>query len=348
MKYNPIIVILICLSNHLSAQNDYRIISYNVENFFDTYNNPQKEDDPFTPQGFKHWNNNRYKNKLLNIGRVLATLSSECPVPFIALQEIENQYVLNDLIQKTALANYQLSYIHNESPDKRGIDVALLYNPRYFQPIETRYYNPAQQISHSFYTRDILYCKGLLLPSDTIHVLVCHLPSRIDGKIITQQKQSVITRHITFLCDSIAKSSTIPYIIVLGDFNMTFNTPWMKTFPHLNLDKTSVLQPTKLFNGYAGKEKYYSGSYKYKGKWEIIDHILLSTHFVTESKNKLRISSHTQICTIENLLIEDRKYYGKKPFSTYNGWIYQGGFSDHLPIYIHFSRYNSLKSATFK
>lgn len=339
MKYNPIIVLLICISyTVLAQQHNYRIISYNVENLFDTRNDPLKEDDPFTPQGVKHWSDHRYAQKLLHIGRTLANLCQTHITPLIALQEIENYHILDDLVSKTALAATPYAYLHRESNDLRGIDVALLYNPLHFRPLETQYLNPAQSVSSPFATRDLLYCKGVLDGLDTLHIFVCHLPSRIDGKTITDQKREIFIQTIRELSDSIFTTNSQSNIFILGDFNTTCRDPVLTALAHC-IGKSTSLQSNKLYNNHPSTFNPHHGTYKYKGKWETIDHIIISGYLYLPQKDKLVISGKTSILHSTKLLSEDKKHYGFKPFATYNGRIYLGGYSDHLPIYVDFTRY---------
>jgi hypothetical protein len=131
-----------------------RIVSYNIENLFDTKDDPDKLDDDFTPQGSYHWTREKYERKLQRISKVIATIGEGNPPMLVAMMEVENDYVLKGLTEYSPLKNLRYKYIHKESPDARGIDVALLYQPKEFEPIRTDFINVS---SEHFKTRDILY-----------------------------------------------------------------------------------------------------------------------------------------------------------------------------------------------
>ena len=189
MKNNiQVICIFFLLTNTCFAQttpNDYHILFYNLENLFDIRNNPATNDEEFTPEGARHWTYNRFKKKIANLSKVILNASGWTPPDLIAVCEAENRYVLERLSKNTPLAKYPYRIIHKESPDPRGIDVALLYNKNTFYPLEYEYFPLTDDKNNTINSREILYVSGILGNIDTIHIFVNHWPSRYSGLLET-------------------------------------------------------------------------------------------------------------------------------------------------------------------
>jgi len=304
----------ICSPSCSAQEQDYPVVMFwNLENFFNPYDDPKKDDDDFTPQGDYHWTWKRWEVKKNAIAKtILAVKESGRDYPFlVGVCEVEDKVVVRKLTQESNLYKLGYSFIHRESPDVRGIDVALLYRKEEFIPSETRTLRVSMPQGKK--TRDILYVKGVETATrDTLHVFTLHWPSKGGGEEETLPGRISAARTLTKVTDSILTVLPSARIIVMGDFN---DTPGSKP---LLAATDSGLTDLAIPLAKAGK-----GTLRYQGNWEIIDHFLVSAPF---SGLKMKIFSP------DFLLEEDTKYLGSKPFRTYYGPRYNGGVSDHLPI----------------
>lgn len=306
------------------------IMFWNVENYFDTFNNPNREDGEYTISGAKRWSYKKFIKKRDDISKtILSVKDREGKYPaIIGLCEVENRFVLNELIYKTPLSKIGYRIIHRDSPDRRGIDVALLYNPRDYLPLENRYIYPKENIK----SREVLLSKGLINNGlDTIYIFVNHWPSKIGGEEGRRRRLLVQDRVIEVI-DSIYFINNNANILLMGDFNDSHN--------NINLGRNLILGSTHLSKQLRGDVR---GSYKYKGEWEIIDHFIYSKNLDRVWNGDLRAfyrdkqwlyikPNSMQIYWYPPLLTIDKEYFGVKINRTYNGIRYNGGVSDHLPI----------------
>ena len=192
---------------------------YNVENLFDVFNDSLTNDDEFTPEGERHWNNYKFYKKLNNLSKVIIGIGEWNPPSVIGFCEIENRFVLNKLIYETPLKNFDYKIIHSDSPDRRGIDVAFLYRQSKFEPfllLPVPIHFPDNPESK---TRDILYVKGILNKTDTIHFFVNHWPSRYGGYEDSKPRRMCVASVLRSKVDSILSVNHHPNIIIMGDFN---------------------------------------------------------------------------------------------------------------------------------
>ncbi len=327
---NISILFLLLWSCSSPAQEQYRIAFYNVENLFDIYDDPKTIDEEFTPQGEKHWTMARYNDKILKIAQVLSSIGGSRQPVIIGLAEIENRRVLDDLTGKTQLADGDYGIIHQDSPDRRGIDVAFLYRKAYFRPLKNNFFN-IPFLEDSTLTRDILYVKGILGDSDTLHFFVCHFPSMSGGEAKSEWKRKRAASVLRGKIDSIMELNTCAGIVVMGDLNGKANTEAMtKVLKAKNPDKK--IDVSDIYNtGYYLLKKGY-GSYRYKEKWQTIDHFVVSGSLLNE-KHTFQ-TGKTTVFSPSFLLEEEKKFFGFRPFPTYRGPVYSGGYSDHLPVYI--------------
>lgn len=300
------------------------VMFWNVENYFDTYDNPSTSDETFTPAGENHWNWKRFEKKRNDIAKTILLAADEYGEypALIGLCEIENSFVLEELTENTPLARAGYSFLHKDSPDSRGIDVALLYRNEIFAPLEEHY------IASSFPTRDILYTKGVLNGLDTIHIFVNHWPSKRGGDKSSSTKRKIVSHRARQVTDSILQKNPEANIIMMGDFNDTWESEPLGNLDHLvNLSRWAE-----------GNE----GSYKYRESWSTIDQFLVSENLIKDNKSHkgeflrqwIWCEKKMMIFTANHLLCEDEKYLGIKLRRTYSGPRYLGGISDHLPIFL--------------
>jgi len=312
----------------------YRIMFYNVENLFDTMDDPMINDDEFLPEGGKHWNNDKFYKKLNSIYRVIISCGEWNPPAIVGLCEIENRFVLEQLVYNTPLKKFNYQIVHFESPDHRGIDVALLYRKSIFHP-DTAY--PIRVIfpfDSTKRTRDILYVKGTLGDKEMLHVFVNHWPSRYGGYMATIPKRNYAANVLRSAIDSVRAIDQKASILLMGDFN---DGPYEQSMrDHLGaMVDTVAIHHDDLLNLTAGFDHDSSiGTLKYKGNWDVFDQLIVSSNMM-DGRSGIRVSiKGAQIHKPDFLFREDETYLGIKPNRTYLGYRYQGGYSDHLPVYL--------------
>lgn len=299
----------------------FTFVELNVENLFDCRHDSLKQDYEWLDASPRYWNTFRYWQKIKNIGQEIVscgeTNNGNWALPdMVALCEVENDSVMHDLVKRSLLRGACYEYIVTESPDIRGIDVALLYSPFSFRLISHQSLR-IQPLKNMSPTRDILYATGEIITGDTLHVFVVHAPSRYGGERQTRPNRRIVAERVAQAIDSISAATTHPPLIVVsGDFNESANGPALKL-----LYAHGLVNLSKQARGSHGAK----GTYKYKGRWETIDHILVS-----QPLNRNAMECH--IHDAEFLLVDDEQYGGVQPFRNYVGMQYKNGFSDHLPL----------------
>ena len=302
----------------------FTLVSLNCENLFDCEHDSLKSDMEWLPNGENHWTRTRYWKKLNNIGQeIIACGETEegwILPDLVALCEVENDSVMIDLTRRSLLRNARYEYVMTDSPDPRGVDVALLYSPFSFALLNSRTIR-VEPLKDMHPTRDILYASGLVAGGDTLHVFVIHAPSRSGGERETRPHWLQVARQLCVAVDSIRSLSPTAKIIVAGDFNDYGRVASLQMLSEHELTDISLSAKGK--NG-------AKGTYRYQGEWGSLDHVFVSPTV------KERLVDIT-IFDAPFLLEMDMKYGGKKPRRTYLGPRYLGGFSDHLPLVARFS-----------
>ncbi len=302
------------------------IAFYNVENLFDIYDDPTTADDDFLPTSAKKWTAKRYKNKVRKLGYSIANIgkheNGKSPA-IIGLAEVENKLVLTDLLASKHLKELPYQFIHADSKDERGIDVALLYNSTLFVPTARQHFSLElkNEDGTTDFTRDILLVSGFF-EEEQIHVLVNHWPSRRDGADLTEYKRMAASQKNTEIIAALKKENADAKIIIMGDFN---DDPSCKSV-------TTLVHENNLFNPMETLLSYKRGSLSYDFKWNLFDQILFTTNFFAHEKAQLKFK-HAQIFDADFLKLFNGNYKGT-PFRTYVGKKYKGGYSDHFPVYV--------------
>lgn len=315
------------------AQNNNReflVLFYNVENLFDTRNDSLTSDDEFTPQGDRYWTWKRFEKKLQHTSKVIIAAGGWHMSDLIGLCEVENKYVLERLLNDTPLKKYDYRIIHKQSPDDRGIDVALLYNPLTFYPLGYEYLPLKNKAGDTLKTREILYLSGIM-GKDTLHLFVNHWPSRYSGVMETQELRAIAALRLKTQCDSLFSLNSKAKIVIMGDFN---DQPSNKSIANVLNAKTldSNISDTELYNLSSDWLKNGMRTLKYQSQWFVFDQIIVSGTLLNDSLNLHTIPNWSTVCQFPFLFEEDKTHGGEKLFRTYNGYKYNGGFSDHLPI----------------
>lgn len=326
-------LIFIGCKHSATAQNanKIRLAFYNIENLFDTINDPLTNDDEFTPSGTKGWYFSRYLEKLDHIYKTITALGEWDPPAVVGFCEIENRSVLYDLVSKTPFIKHGFEIIHQDSPDKRGIDVGLIYHPKLFKPISFKAIRVDITKDSSSTTRDILYVSGKIFKKDTVHIFINHWPSRSGGQAKSEPRRIIAAETLRIQVDSILKLNANANIVILGDFN---DEPGDKSiYETLGAKEDTIPKSGNiLFNGMYSYFKQEIGTEKFQEHWHCLDQIIMS-YSLLNKKNNVLMSSPT-IFRASWLIEPDEKYLGEKPFRTYAGPKYTGGYSDHLPVYV--------------
>ena len=302
----------------------FTFVELNCENLFDCRHDSLKNDTEFLPDGAYHWTRTRYWQKLDRIGQAILSCGVKeqtWQLPdMVALCEVENDSVLHDLTRRSLLRNARYDYVMTNSPDERGIDVALMYSPYSFRLIGSHSVR-VKPIKGMRPTRDILYASGVTASGDTLHVIVAHLPSRRGGEKYSRPFRMMAARQVAAVIDSIYnRVSAEAKIIVAGDFNDYSNSESMQL-----LCSKRMIGVSKGAKGHNGAK----GTYRYQGLWGSLDHILVSIPLAD-------IATECYVNDAEFLIERDEKYGGVKPRRNYLGPRYLNGFSDHLPLVARF------------
>ena len=295
------------------------LVELNCENLFDCQHDSLKDDLEYLPESTRRWTKKRYWQKLNNIAQEILSCCDDGIPGLVALCEVENDTVMHDLTRRSLLRNAGYEYVMTASPDMRGVDVALLYSPFAFAPVTSRSIR-VTPLPGMRPTRDILYVGGRVRTGDTLHVFVVHAPSRYGGERYSRPFRLCVADALCAAIDSVRQSQPDAHIVVTGDFNDDASAPALKRICSQDMRNTTA---TAL--GRQGAR----GTYRFKGDWGSIDHVLVS--------NCLWPKVISAEINDAPFLTEDEPLYGgRRPRRTYNGMRYQPGYSDHLPLVVRF------------
>lgn len=307
MKQLILILMIVCSAAEVRAERYFSVMTYNVENLFDTIHDAEKRDMEFLPEGERRWGGARLRKKLKDICKVIAGADSVEACPVIGLCEVENDNVMTQLTEHTPLKVQGYKYVMTHSADPRGIDVALLYKPERFRLIR----HESIRMQTSVPTRDVLYICGMMDYKDTLDIFLLHLPSKL-GKEVAARNRKIVTMETLVHADSVFRKRQKATVIIMGDFNDELREEKMEPYRRYGFrDLTEGLKP---------------GSYKYKGEWSFIDHIMLRTSYAVEAK--------ASVVMLPFMMEKDKEDGSKMPRRMYIGPIYHGGVSDHLPVIV--------------
>lgn len=327
-----------------TPQRTYTVMFYNLENLFDTINDPDVHDEEFTPQGAKKWNGIKYWKKQHNIEKVLYDISrtvGDYPA-VIGVSEIENRNVLEDIVAAEKLLKGDYRIVHYDSPDARGVDVAFLYRPSRFKLEGSKAHKTVVEGLPDFKTRDIVTMWGTI-EDEPFFFMVNHWPSRLGGQAASEPKRCSAAAQVKHIADSVLAQNPATKIIIMGDMN---DDPTDKSMMEmLGASKTKIkdLQKGELYNPYLDMYRKGKGTLAYQDAWNLFDNMVVSENLVTDPKGKLKL-----------LRAEDGKFYGNifrasylfqkegqykgYPLRTFVGNNFQNGYSDHLPVYLLISK----------
>ncbi|MDD2278899.1 MAG: endonuclease [Bacteroidales bacterium] len=333
IPFTILLISLNLLSDGLLAQDRYRLMFYNVENLFDPFNDSLKNDDEFTAEGSRYWTWRKMTDKVNNIYKVITAVGEWEPPTMVGFCEIENRFVIERITKHTPLSKFDYQIVHRESPDARGIDVALIYRPDQFTVEEEHFFRVSFPDNPDRATRDILYARGIIGGLDTLHVFVNHWPSKYGGALVSEPGRIAAGKLVRQKVDSIKLFHPDARIIIMGDFN---DTPDSRPL----IEGLGASLPEKpftadgLYNLHLPYVAKGEGTLKYQGAWEVIDMMIVTKGLLNAKHGVYTTPDGGKIFSADFLLEKDERFVGVIPFRTYIGFRYHGGFSDHLPIYI--------------
>ncbi len=301
------VLVLLC-ALCVRGQERYRMMEWNVENLFDCQHDTLMNDYEFLPESERQWTEERYWRKLKDIARVVMAVGGDSPADLVALCEVENDVCMRDLTKRSILRSLGYEYVMTEGSDPRGVDVALMYLPFRFRLLGKESMKVPSVEAGLYPTRGILHAWGVLVNGDTLHVAVCHFPSRVQGRS-SDRNRMLAARTLAALADSLGRDCRF---LVMGDCNAAPGDPIFKELENL-VDLAPQTQRPK------------EGTYRFRGEWSWIDHILVSPA-LREQTSELRLYTAPWM--------QDEDSNGDwHPRRTYLGTHYHGGVSDHVPIY---------------
>ncbi|MDY6327286.1 MAG: endonuclease/exonuclease/phosphatase family protein [Bacteroidales bacterium] len=305
---------------------------YNVENLFDTIDDPNKNDEQFLPTGDYRWGSQRYAKKLSNLSRVIADMASlDGGLVVLGVSEIENEQVMKDLAATGLLKKYNLSVCHHESPDRRGVDVAFFYDPNRFKILGTRAFPLHVPGNPDFITRDQWLMTGVLDNTDTLDIVVNHWPSKAGGEKRSLPGRTAAGQLARHIADSVLHSRPNAKFIYMGDLNDNPSAPCIAKEMNIQKKEHNLTQHD-LFNPMWKLFRDGIGSYAYRDSWEMLDNIIVSGALVNAMPGTYKYTSAHVFR--KSYMFTQSGSYMDYPYRTFAGGNYQGGFSDHLPVYI--------------
>lgn len=325
------------------AQKPYKVMFYNFENLFDTINDPEILDEEFTPEGPKKWNTVKYEKKLRNLERVLfdiAAMDKDYPV-VIGVSEIENRSVLEDVIAQPKLAPANYRIVHYDSPDARGVDVAFFYRPDVFKLEGSAPIRFTMEELPNFRTRDIVTMWGTI-EEEPFYFMVAHWPSRLGGKEASAPRRRRAAEIMRHAADSVLALNPATKIVLMGDFNDDATDDSITEVLGAGGD-IKALEPGGYYNPFINVLKAGYGTLAYQDAWNLFDNIVVSENLATGSQGALKIQKAPKSRFYGNIfqrpyLLQQEGQYKGYPLRTFVGNNFQGGYSDHFPVYIYISK----------
>jgi hypothetical protein len=339
MKRISTIVFFTFLATASFAQkNTYKVALvgfYNLENLYDTVNNPVVDDEEFLPASERHYNSSIYMDKIDRLTDVISQMGTEINPDGLALlgvAEIENDTVLTDVTKNAKLKNRKWKFVHYDSPDRRGVDVALFYNPKYFRELYSRplFVQLPGGSKDSYFTRDILYVKGIM-DGDTVHVFVNHWPSRSGGEERSIPARAAAAGTAKKCIDSLNAINPLSKIILMGDLNDDPVSPSLTKVLGAK-GKIGDIKTNELFNPWTEMYKKGLGTSPYQDAWGLFDQVLISGAWLNKEQTGYFYSK--QVLFNREFLVQKTGKYRGYSKRTWDGMTYNYGYSDHFPVYV--------------
>ena len=308
----------------------FRIGFYNLENLFDLEDDSLTRDESFTPEGSNRYTFSRYDKKKNGLGRTILSLGGWQPVELMGICEVESKWAMDGLTKYSPLKNAGYEYIHEDSPDRRGIDVACLYQPDRFEPILYKYFRINFPFDPDRRTRDMLYVKGKIPNGDTLHFFVNHWPSRYGGQFVSEPSRAYVASFLRQKVDSLQDRFDNPFIVITGDLNDEPDDLSL-TESLRAVNDIEKVQPGDLVNlMYPIKNKF--GTHSFAGEWGVLDQFIVSENLL--GNERTRTSFEFVGIFDAPWLLKENAAGNSVTNRTYQGPAYKGGYSDHLPIFL--------------
>ena len=314
----------------------YGAAFYNLENLFDTINNNGKYDLEFSPQGARQWNGEKYWSKIENMAKAISHFTTQATPKgpaVIGVSEIENITVLQDLVKHPYLKEWRLQIVHHDSPDRRGVDVGLLYNPRFFRVLNVTNARVVVDGYPNFLTRDQMCVTGLM-GTDKVSVIVNHWPSRSGGEEGSRPLRAAAAKRVKLTVDSLLKDDPNQGIIIMGDLNDDPQDASCAKVLGAKRNKKDVGEG-ELYNPFWAMLDKGIGSLGYYGNWNLFDQIIVSDYFLGD-KDSGKLSFFKASVLNFDFLINPKGQYKGYPLRTYSGGAFLNGYSDHFPTEVYF------------
>lgn len=332
------------LAGSLSAQGKKQarltVAFYNLENLFDTIDGPNNDAD-FLPDGKNQWTEEKYKQKLHNMAYAISQIGSKRGPDILGVCEIENRGVLEDLLKEPELANSGYQIVHFDSPDKRGIDCALFYRAKYYEFTDARPHPVTLVGEEHIKTRDVLEVNGKLL-GEPLSLLVAHWPSRVGGEQVSLKRRLQAAQVMRRVTDSLLTADPQHKVILMGDFNDDPTSPSVIEGLR-SKNKPEGLSATDLYNPMAVHYASGRGTLAYRDVWNLFDNILVSGSLVDAPATSLHLLKDKKTGYYGHIfdadfLIQRTGHFKGYPFRTFSSGRFQGGYSDHYPVYIYLAK----------
>ncbi|RMA65843.1 hypothetical protein BXY75_0256 [Ulvibacter antarcticus] len=330
----------ICLVSAQEKKN-YKVNTiafYNVENLFDYENDPITFDDDRTPDGKDHWTSEIYNAKLKNMAKVIAEIGSDVTgtsPAIVGVCEIENRRVLEDLVNQEALLQKDYGIIQFDSPDRRGIDVGLLYQKKLFTPTAYKAHElliyDDNDVSKRIYTRDQLLVSGML-DGEKIHIIVNHWPSRSGGEARSRPKRIKAAKLNKKLIDSLFSDDPYAKIITMGDLNDDPTSPSVKDILKTKSERED-LQIKELYNPMEEMYKKGLGTLAWRDGWNLFDQTIVSSELMKKDYSSYRF--YKAGIYNKTYLANAQGQYKGYPYRSFGNGSFTGGYSDHFPVYLY-------------
>lgn len=327
MKFIALLLFLLTLCC-AEAHAQLSVAFYNVENLFDTLDDPHKRDNEFLPASRKQWTGEKYKHKLMQLSRVVRTMNDSNGPDILGLCELENRAVLEDWTRTPGMAKLDFAIVHQESKDLRGIDVALFYRKSRFKKLwDTALVVPLPDSMTAI--RDILFVAGVTAEKDTLGIFVAHFPSKVGGEEKAKPKRDAAAHALRSFAEEMSNKKHIRNLVILGDFNEGPSSEAIKEL--LGACDPDSADQCFLLNIFSANEKLGKGSYCYRDRWEQLDQAMVSSSLFYGNAGLKIVPGSATVLEKPWLLQHAGKYKGY-PNRSWSGNKYQGGYSDHLPI----------------
>lgn len=309
-----------------------RVAFYNVENLFDAQDDSLKRDEAYLPESPRHWDQWKYQEKINKTAKVIRRLGEWEPLGIIGLVEVENRGVLEKLRYSEPLRTAKYEIIHYPSPDERGIDVGALYQPAKLKLLQSR--AVPVNLADGDKTRDILVMSlRWKQTGDTLHLLYCHWPSRYGGRLKSAPKRLRAAKTVRHLVDSLRTRYAHARLLILGDFNDTWQNESLYEHLGARADSSAALKSGSRLINLSARQDPQLGTHRYQGEWAYLDQAIVSLNLLGSEGLHLK-DNLMKVLRASFLLENDPKYPGQRPYRAYLGMRAHGGYSDHLPIYV--------------